>query len=542
MGLIIDLTPWSIYLKPTPEPPYINLRELPGLKINPETGWGRYPISPFLAKELVDRFKGTATIHQGLFKLASAVDKIQTLKTLPKTLPEPPSKTRWWPHQLEAFYVFKSLYDAGFRGVGLFSELGTGKSKVAVGLVDYYKANMTLCIGPRSSLWVWYNEFRKHGSRVYEIITPSTFSDRLRCVKERLREVRARIAHARYPVVVLVNYEAVWRPPFGEWALEQVWDFVIADELHRIKTKDSHVSNFMAKLRDRAKKRIGLTGTPLHNQPLDIWGQYRFLDPGVYGLSYWDFKRRYSVVKNQVRYYKNEEEFSEKLYTISYRASRDVLKLPEAVFEERYGQLNKEAMKVYKSVEKEVIAKIKSGEITVNNALVRLIKLQEVTSGFVKDDEGNLQVIGHEKEELLNDFLYDFPKDEPLVIFCEFHYDLDVAKKVAESYGRTCAEISGRVNEFDLWRNGERDTLICQVRTGGQALDFTRSRYAVYYSFGLSLGDYQQSLARVHRAGQKRSVTYIHLLIRDTIDIRKLKYIERKSDIVRGLLEEYQKE
>jgi len=81
--------------------------------------------------------------------------------------------------------------------------------------------------------------------------------------------------------------------------------------------------------------------------------------------------------------------------------------------------------------------------------------------------------------------------------------------------------------------------LAVQIRTGAQSVDLTRARYAVYYSFGLSLGDYQQSLKRIHRVGQNRSVVYVHLLMQYTIDERKMKYFEQRSDVIQGLLEEY---
>ena len=538
MGLVIDVSPWSIYLKPTQTLPRVSLKgQIPGMKVN-SMGWGRLPLSPFLAEQVLEKFGNVATkISPELFHLASAVKKIPECRKVCQdaNLPDPPSKTAWWPHQKEAFYFFLGLYNAGFRGVGLFSELGTGKSKVAVGLVDHFKAEKVLCLGPRSSLLVWYQEFKKHSIREYQIVLP----DMSQSVRERLRRIQVRMKYASLPVIIIMNYEAIWRPPLGQWALEQEWDFVIADELHRIKTHNGKISLFMAQLRDCAKHRIGLTGTPLHHKPLDIWAQYRFLDPGVYGLVYWDFERKYSSLKGYKRNYKNEEEFAQKLYSIAYRASGDVIKLPEAVREDRYGSLNKESLAIYKDIERKIITQIKNGEITIHNALVRLIRLQQLTSGFIRDDDGNLQVIGHEKEELFDDFLNDFPQDEPLIVFCEFHYDLDRVKEVVEKHGLKYAEFSGRKDELKLWQDGKRDILAVQIRTGAQSVDLTRARYAVYYSFGLSLGDYQQSLKRIHRVGQNRSVVYVHLLMQYTIDERKMKYFEQRSDVIQGLLEEY---
>lgn len=531
-GAIIRLTPWSIYLQSVSG--MVDIRKIPGVQVNKVTGWGRLPITPFTCRMLAETLDD---VPDPIRQLALATECVQLYRQRAQdpALPDPPSKTPWWPHQKQAFYLFKQMFDAGYRGVGLFSALGTGKSKVAIGLADALRADMILCVGPRSASLVWHREFRKHADRDYQIVLP----DMSVSVEERLRRIQLRFRHTRLPKVAVINYDAVWRPPLGDWILDQAWDLVIADEVHRIKSPRSKVSLFMAKLRDRARRRIGLTGTPLHHRPLDIWAVYRFLDPGVYGMDYWSFRRRYANVRTAqgTEEYQYEREFSEKLYSIAFRVGEDVLRLPEAVHQYVYGEL-REAAKVYKQVERQVIAEIKAGTITIHNALVRLVRLQQITSGHIRDDKHRLVTVGTEKEELFADLLEDLP-DEPLVVFCQFTYDLDRVKDLVTKQGRSYAEYSGRKDELASWRKGEKDILGVQIRTGATSEDFTRARYAIYYSFGLSLGDYEQSLKRLHRAGQTRPVTYVHLLLENTIDERKMKFLEARADLIQGLLDEY---
>lgn len=531
--IALRCTPWSIYIIPIVRG--AKVRRVPGTVVNQATGYGRLPLTPFMAAAVIEAFQDDAEIPDELRKLAASLQILGTVRASLTNLSEPASRLPWWPHQTAAFWFIRKLFDAGFRGVGLFSELGTGKSKVAVGLADALAANMILCVGPRSASLVWHREFRKHAVRDYQIILPDIDVS----VEERLRRVQTRLRRTSLPKVIIINYDAIWRPPFGSWVLDQTWDLVIADELHRIKSPKSKVSLFMAELRDRARYRVGLTGTPLHHRPLDIWAQYRFLEPGVFGLDYWAFQRRYSSVQKGRRLYQHEEEFTRKLYSISFRAT-DVLQLPEVVHKHVYGEL-REAAQLYRAVERDIIAEVKSGAITIKNALVRLTRLQQITSGHVRDDGGNLQVVGREKEELFDDVLTDLPA-EPIVVFCEFHYDLDRVAHVCKKHRLKCAELSGRKDELAAWLRGDADVLAVQMRTGSQSIDLTRARYAIYYSFGLSLGDYEQSLKRVHRAGQTRPVTYVHLIMDHTIDERKLKYLERQADIIQGLLVEYAQE
>jgi SNF2 family DNA or RNA helicase len=104
--------------------------------------------------------------------------------------------------------------------------------------------------------------------------------------------------------------------------------------------------------------------------------------------------------------------------------------------------------------------------------------------------------------------LTDLPPEEPVVVFAKFKQDIKSIHKVCKSLGRTCSEISGRADEYDEWDAGKTSVLIVQIESGAEGLDFTRARYAVYYSLTHKLWLYTQSRKRVHRPGQKHEVTY----------------------------------
>jgi SNF2 family DNA or RNA helicase len=52
------------------------------------------------------------------------------------------------------------------------------------------------------------------------------------------------------------------------------------------------------------------------------------------------------------------------------------------------------------------------------------------------------------------------------------------------------------------------------------------------------LGDYDQSLARIHRPGQTRPVEHIHLVARNTVDVKIMRALERRAEIVGAILAE----
>jgi SNF2 family DNA or RNA helicase len=185
-----------------------------------------------------------------------------------------------------------------------------------------------------------------------------------------------------------------------------------------------------------------------------------------------------------------------------------------------------------------LIAEVRSGEVTAANALVKLLRLQQITGGYIRTDDGHEVQIDSAKMNLLRDVLEDIDPQEPVVVFCRFHKDLEAVNRVADETGRRSLELSGRMDELKQWQAGEAPVLAVQIDSGGVGVDLTRARYSIYYSLGFSLGSYEQSLARIHRPGQTRPVEYIHLLAQDTVDEQVMAALARRSDVVNSVLQQ----
>jgi len=314
---------------------------------------------------------------------------------------------------------------------------------------------------------------------------------------------------------------------------------IVCDESHKLKDPGGRQSSFIAKLAEKAKYRMCLTGTPMPHSPLDIYGQYRFLDRGVFGSSFARFKQRYAEVGifNEVRHFQNEQELNHKFYMLAYRATKDVLELPPTMNEIRSCELGKKSAKVYQDLYRKFTADVGAGRVTVSNALVRLLRLQQVTSGFVNTDEGNIVQVGTEKADLLAEVLDTLDPREPVVVFCVFHHDLDTIKAVAAKMGRRAAELSGRMNQLVEWQSGKYDVLATQIQSGGLGIDLTRAHYCIYFSIGFSLGNYEQSKARIHRPGQTERTVFIHLLADGTVDERVYEALAQRKQVIEHILD-----
>jgi SNF2 family DNA or RNA helicase len=510
------------------------LKAVPGARWNARAASWEYPATPMVAAQL--RLVLPEAVLDGaveqLLAEAEAALGAQVHKTATDLEPIPLTATLPWRHQLQAYRFAEAM-----PAVMLALDMGVGKSKVVVDLVVNLGLNRALILCPLSVVDVWPGQFRAHAGAPVRVLALGDGG-----VKEKTRALATALEVTQGPLVVVVNYESAWREPLASLLLAQRWPLVALDESHRTKAPGGKASLFCNRLRERAARRMCLTGTPMPHSPLDLYAQYRFLDPGVFGTSFVRFRTHFAVMggyqNHQVTGFQHQDELAAKFESLAFRVkSSDVLDLPEVQHVTRTCRLDIEEARVYAELASELIAGVRSGLVTASNALVKLLRLQQVTSGYVRNDEGLDVELGTSKRDLLADVLDDLPRSEPVVVFCRFHHDLDTVHAVAAEQNRTRGELSGRMNDLAAWQRGEVDVLAVQIQSGGVGIDLTRARYCVMFSVGYSLGEYEQALARVHRPGQTRPVVYVHLLASHTVDDDVYAALDAKRDAVEAVLE-----
>jgi SNF2 family DNA or RNA helicase len=242
-----------------------------------------------------------------------------------------------------------------------------------------------------------------------------------------------------------------------------------------------------------------------------------------------------------VKYWKNQDELTVKLDAHSFRVTADeVLDLPEAIHETLPVELSPKVQRFYRSLESEMVAEIESGTVTAANALTKLLRMQQATGGYARID-GSAEVVPIDgtpaKRMVLADRLEDLPVTEPVVVFCRFRSDLEDVAAVARELGREYAEVSGERKDLERWQRGDAVILGVQMQSGGVGIDCSRAAYAFYYSLGFSLGDYEQSLARLRRPGQTRCVRYYHLVCEGTVDAQVYAALRERRHVVEAVLQ-----
>jgi SNF2 family DNA or RNA helicase len=270
---------------------------------------------------------------------------------------------------------------------------------------------------------VWPQEIKKHTTSDTNIraipLEKGSVKERTKLMKMQLKKAEMRNQQA----VVIVNYEVVYRDPLKSAFYNANFDLIVADESHRIKSPGGKQSLACYRLSKKVPFKIALTGTPMPHSPMDIYAQYRFLDPAIYGRSFNRFKNRYGIYGGYGGYellgYQNQEEMNKKFHSIAYKCdSDDVQDLPKEIDINRTAKLSNKAMKKYKELSSLYYTQFQSGEeLTALNALSKLLRLQQLTSGYLPDDEGRIHTLDTSKQDLLDDIMKDLKPDEPIVIF-----------------------------------------------------------------------------------------------------------------------------
>lgn len=454
------------------------------------------------------------------------------------------SKTEPWEHQERGYELAMA-----HQGVGIWFDMGCGKSKLTVDLTHNTRSQFTLIVCPKKAVdGVWPEEFDVHCADPDTNVLALAGKESTDKKAKKLREALDASARSKNPLVLVINYDSVWRGELGKLIMKVKWGLIACDEIHRIKSHSGKASKYMGKLAEInvTAKRIGLSGTPMPHSPLDAFGVWRFLNVEIFGKYWTPFRSRYAVVggpnNNWVQGYKNIDELTDKIAPYSiYVKSEDVQDLPETQDIPLVYEMEPKQKKIYDEFEAEMVAEVDDEVMSASNALVKMLRLQQIASGFAVDDEGRVTDLSKGKQELLADLLEDLT-NEPVVVFCQFKEDLRRIKETAESAGREYFEISGSRSDLQEWKKYIREknsppVLGVQIQSGGEAIDLTLAHYFVYWTTGVRLGMYSQSRKRGHRPGQKKKVFFYTLAAKGTVEESIARALKRRKKMIDGILE-----
>jgi len=456
-------------------------------------------------------------------------------------------KTNPYEHQIVGFN-FGLNNDRWLLG----DEMGLGKTKqvidiaVAKKLSKGYTHCLIIC-GVNGLKWNWQNEVYTHSNEEAYILGQRITRDRtvIGSNADKLTDVMTLATNPAY--FIITNVETLRDENIAlelqELCNTGVIGMVAFDECHKAKNPTTQQGKGILKL--QADTMIAMTGTPLMNNPFDLYIILKWL--GYEKHAFGAFKRHYGEFGGfggyEVVGYKNLEELQERLDEIMLRRKKEeVLDLPEKTYVDEYVDMSNNQAKIYKEISSEIKANIDL-IATAPNPLAELIRMRQATgytgilSSVIKESAKLDRM-----EELVDEAVENGKK---VVIFSNWTQITDAVYKrlLNKNYAGTI--ITGdtpdnlrqmRVEEF------QNPHSICRYIIGtsgamGTGLTLTEGTVEIFLDEPWNMALKEQCVDRCHRIGQKNNLTVYTLMCRDTIDERIHELVEKKGAMADVLID-----
>ena len=470
--------------------------------------------------------------------------------------------------------ALRYLYTVGSGG--LLLDPGMGKSKVVLDYIHLMSFKKVIIVCPLALLFVWEDEIPKHRPELNSYTVKTTDWD----------SEKEGICNSQ---VTLINYtKAVG---FKQQLKTVGFDFIHLDEF-LIKDVKTERTKSLTDLSYRIPYKCGGSGTLINNTIMDVFCPVRYLEPALTGVNYKNFFDRHcvSVVvnkgtasqRNQVVGFKGAEEARSILESCCIVMTKEKwLKLPKKNFHDIYVPMGAQQQEAYYSLMRNYVADINGKVIEVDNPLVMMSKLYQISNGFVyytppeEIEEECRDLIAEDpkksrkkskretiflgecaKVDALKTLLTGKLSDKRAIIWFNMSAEYQLISQMLEVEGQTFMTIKGgekatgdKVRKFN--NDPSIQWLVCQAKSvnyGITVLGTTHEKLEeenievlpdmspeihtqVFFSMNFSLEVYLQQQDRIHRLGQKHECDYYRLFSISPVEKRIREAIEGKMEL-----------
>ena len=426
-------------------------------------------------------------------------------------------------HQCVAFESART-----FNSFAFFLDTGTGKTAVSIEIIKHYGLK-TLVVCPLSIIEAaWLSDIQKFSSSQEGLKAISLWASS----KSKRLEKLAANRHQVY----IINFEGL--KILEKELIGANFGLIIIDESSKMKDFKSQTSKCILRFANHIPKRYILSGSPAPNTPLEYWAQINFVDPTLFPDNFYRFRNLYFFQSDYMGYkYDITPENKRKLMDIIKRkaifySKDECLDLPEKIYQERIIEMSKPQAVAYKQMKIDLMIKIQDKTISVTNQIAKIMKLRQVTSGWIYHEVGPIKIADTKINEL-KDVLSEIG-DKQVIIWIQFHFEghalMDIFKEKACSLWGDLNH-DQRERSISDFQTGKKQYLIANPATAAHGLTFVNCQYAIYFSLSYSAELWKQSQDRIHRIGQAKNVTYIYLLCNNSIDLKIYEILRSKKKL-----------
>lgn len=330
----------------------------------------------------------------------------------------------------------------------------------------------------------------------------------------------------------------------------------IIDESTCIKNHKAKRTKKALEIGQKCRVRRIATGSPITNSPLDLYSQFAFLDKQIIGCgSFYAFRNVFAEIErittrqgqsfDKILKYKNLHLLSKRIADFSYRVTKkECLDLPEKIYVTRDVELTPEQKRLYKEMKNLSFAMMDDEIMSVQVALTKILRLHQILCGSYTTDEGEIKRIPNNRIDALSEVLDE--TSGKVIIWANYLQNIeDIKQLLTEKYGAESFVVytgatgnDDRVEAIKMFQNANSPVrfFLGNVQTAGRGITLTAANTVIYFSNNYSLEMRQQSEDRAHRVGQVNPVTYIDLIVRDSLDEKIIRALLAKRNIANEIL------
>jgi SNF2 family DNA or RNA helicase len=442
------------------------------------------------------------------------------------------SRTKPFEHQIESFN-----YALTHNKFLLGDEQGLGKTKQALDIAVARKHKMRHCLivcGVNNLKWNWYKEVEIHTNEKAHILG-SRVNRKGKTVigssAERLADLKQ--IHDEY--FLITNIETLRdksiQSQIKKMCSDGIIGMTIIDEIHKCKNSQSKQGKAIHCC--CSYYRLALTGTPLMNNPVDLYNVLKWLEVENHSLTY--FKNLYCEMGGFGGYeiigYKNLDQLENSLNkNMLRRRKEEVLDLPPKIYTDELLDLDSSQDKLYRDVTNQIIEDI-DRIMLLPNPLTELIRLRQVTSNPNILTSKNITNVKYDR--ILG--ILESTTDK-VIIFSNWTKVINPLYIKLSSLGYNPALVTGESKDPILEMNKFQSDNTCKVILGttpalGTGYTLTAANTVIFIDEPWSKAIKDQAEDRCHRIGTKGTVNIITLICKDTIDERIHQIIKDKGEL-----------
>lgn len=468
-----------------------------------------------------------------LKELHARKQRILNLKDLKPVKPSKHLDAELRPYQKEGLNWMVFLHDNKLGGC-LADDMGLGKTLQSIAFLQYLKDlrgkkknnNPSLVVSPTSLIFNWINEFEKFAPKLKTL----TFTGSKR------NELKAQFPDVD---VVMTTYGSLIKDI--EFHKSQAYNYVILDESQAIKNPSSQ--RFKAVRLLNAYNRLALTGTPIENNTFDLYSQFNFINPGIFG-SVKHFRTTFSdaIDKEQDEYTSELLAKTIKPFILRRTKAQVATELPNKTESVIYCEMGKAQRKVYDQFKNYFREKLKEqieneginrSQVYILQGLTKLRQICNSTALADKDkDYGNHSA---KLDELIR-HLTEKVNNHKVLVFSQFVGMLDLVKRRLDTeniqYEYLDGKTKDRESKVNRFQNDDKiRVFLISLKAGGTGLNLTSAEYVYLIDPWWNPAVENQAIDRCYRIGQDNHVFAYRMICKDTIEERIVELQDKKKSV-----------